>query len=300
MAGDESNLSRLGLRPDSSLSEFLDSRHPELHGQVHNGMVRFLSGDRRLSDFEYAEFWGDELATGALERALENLKQIDFGLTEDMPATLTLAQARWSVPYELREYRENTTKRDVQTDSAVDVAKIVGMNVLDIALCLRAREMLAARGPVSPEALIGKTWNQRSVFAPTLNRDFAIGDIPGRQGFYETESDGFAWLSVGRPAQIQMTLSSGLISLRLKFYCIVPDYPAQQIVVRMNGESLRHEFTFVNAHWGWLETTRFDAKHGLNLLEIEAPVYLKPTDINPQSPDRRELGVALALINVNG
>jgi hypothetical protein len=299
MAAGENDLRRLGLRPDSTLAEYLESRHPEIHGQVHNGMVRFLSDDRRLSDFECAEFWNDELATGALERVVDNLQQMDFGLTENLQATLTLGQTRWRSPYEFREYRENMTERREQTDSVADIVKIISMNVLDIALYFRAKEMLAARGPVASGLLNGETWNPRAVFVPTVGRDVAIGDIPGRQGFYEAESDGYAWLNAGRPAQIQMKLSRGSPSLRLKFYCIVSGYPVREIVVRMNGECLRHEFTFVNAHWGNLETTRFDAKDGFNLLEIEAPLFMSPTDVDPNSPDRRKLGIALALVRVD-
>ena len=298
LASSEDNLNRLGLKPDSTLREFLDSRHPEIYVQANNGMVRFLSGDARLWDFDCAEFWGDETEVGGLDRAVGNLRGIDFGLTEDMRGTLERARSCWRAPYELREYRENLTQRSDAEDSAGDIARIFAMNAYDLALYNRAQNMLAARTPAA--APLDAEGNPRAVFQPALGAEVAIGDIPGRQGFYETEADGFAWLRSERPAEIHMILPDGSRRLNLKFYCVALDYPAADIVVRLNGRPLRHEFSFVNPHWGGLESERFEAEGGLSVLEIEAPLFVEPTAVRPDSPDRRKLGVALAQVRVRG
>jgi hypothetical protein len=151
-SGDPYEVRRLGLRPDFTLNEFLGSSNAELYGQINNGMVRMLSGDPRLDDPGDAGFWNMDGQPDVLRSTVANLEWIDFGLSEEMPATLALALARWAVPYRLREYHE-----------------IIKLNTMDLALYHRARTMFSACTRVSPNGVSPEGWNLLSMFAPKMN-----------------------------------------------------------------------------------------------------------------------------------
>ena len=194
--GDAAVPRRLGLRPDFSLEEFLNWGHPEVYSQVNNGMVRMLCGDPQMAYPPNPLLWDIGSHVETLQRALINLERIDFGLTEELPATLALARERWAVPYHLDEYRENTTTHSTTGDEAALIHRIIAMNTADLALYHQARAIFRSRrGPLLlPDATPRDDWNPLSVFAPDMNREIPVGDIPGRAGFHEFESDGLAWL----------------------------------------------------------------------------------------------------------
>lgn len=293
-AGDPADMQRLGLRTDFSLDEFLGSPHPELYGQVNNGMVRMLCGDARLGNPECAEFWDKEAGIGVLPRALANLEQIDFGVTEEMGLTLELAQARWSVPYKLRQYHENTTTRDDSADNVADIHRIISMNTLDLALYHWARSVFRKRARALPQPSPDQAWNPRSVFTPPMNKSVSVGDIPGRRGFHEFEEIEIAWLYAEQAADIHFVAQTDLVRLRLHVFCVVASYPVNEIVVSVNDQPVEFEFSFVTEKWGWLETDYFETRNGLNRLAIEAPLFVQAATLDPHTADKRRLGVALA------
>lgn len=293
--GDPAVPARLGLGPDFTLEEFLDWGHPEVFGQVNNGMVRMLCGDPRLFDPGNPNIWNINGQVATLEQALANLERLDFGLSEEMPATLALARTRWGVPYELGEYRENTTTRDPAGDQVAVIQRIIAMNTADLALYHRAHEIFHARIRALPKTATHEDWNPLSVFVPELNREMSIGDIPGRRGFHEFEArDGLAWIQADQPAVLHFAMGEDLVRLRLRLYCIVPDYPVGDMIVTANGRRLAMQVLFDDGVWHWIETDHFQSLAGINQLAIEVPMVLPAARDNRSSEDRRQLGVALA------
>ena len=292
---DDAELEPLGLRRGFSIGEMLDARHPQVYGQVNNGMVRMLAGEAAIDDPRQQAFWNLGRDLGPLESALANVQSMDFGLTEDMPATLALARGCWSIPYALREYRENTTSEDATGEDPAVIHRIIGMNTLDMALYHQARSTFRNRRPAPPGGSAARPVNPRAVFAPQPNRKYAPGDIPGRQGFHEFEANGMAWLFADQAAEIWFRPPTAeAVRLRLHIYCITSGYPVRDIAVRLNGSRLWHTETFDDDKWLRLETDRIRVPEGLNQLEIVMPRAIKVSELNPLSGDRRQLGIALA------
>ena len=299
-SGDTAVPRRLGLRPDFSLEDFLNWGHPEVYSQVNNGMVRMLCGDAQMAYPRNPLLWDIGGQVETLQRALINLERIDFGLTEELPATLALARERWAVPYHLGEYRENTTTHSATGDEAALIHRIIAQNTADLALYHQARAIFHARS--APRRLPGATprgdSNPLSVFAPDINRETSIGDIPGRAGFHEFESDGLAWLHADQQTAIHFVLGQDLVRLRLRVYCITARYPAADIAVSVNQRPLRTQVSFEDEQWCWLETEHFETRERLNRVEIKAPLFIPVAELEPGSKDKRRLGIALADVQI--
>lgn len=293
-AGDPADWKRLDLPPDFTLSDFLGSAHPELYGQVNNGMVRMLCGDPKREDPERARFWDKTGWTDALHAAIATLERIDFGLTEDMGATLALARCVWSVPYELQQYRENTTRRDTSAEDIDDISRIIAMNTLDLTLYYWAVAEFHKRVAALPKALPDRPWNPLTVFIPPLGVEQSIANVPGRRGFHEFEGIKVAWLRADEVADIHFAGKADLLHFRLLLFCVVADYPTDRIILRVNGQPVKTHFSSVEAKWGWLETDHFETRDGLNHLAIEAPVFFPALTLDASTSDKRRLGVALA------
>jgi hypothetical protein len=292
----ESELQRLHLAPDLTLDGFVSSREPEVYGQVNNGMVRMLCGDRRLLDPEQREFWSETGDLNPLQHALANLERMDFGLTEQMPQTLKLAQARWSIPYDLHECRENTTERDAAGSDIVALHRIVALNTMDLALYERAQTLFQERVQILPRVAPEAEANPLALFVPVLNQEFSVGDMPGRQGFHEYESNGLCWLQADRTASICFVGRNESIRLRLHVYSVTEDYPTADLGIRVNQRTVRWQISSVHGRWARVETDYFDTRAGLNRISIEAPLFVPAMALDPQSQDKRRLGVALGRV----
>ena len=70
-----------------------------------------------------------------------------------------------------------------------DVQQIIAMNALDLALYWQAQVLFRTRLRQQSQAAPAMDWNPETVFAPHNGNLTSIADIPGRQGFYEYESD---------------------------------------------------------------------------------------------------------------
>ena len=291
---------RIGLRPDFSLEDFLNWGHPEVYSQVNNGMVRMLCGDPRMVYPGNPLLWDIGNHVETLQRALINLKRIDFGLTEELPATLSLAQERWAVPYRLGEYHENATTHSATGDQLALIHRIIQLNTADLALYHQARAIFHARSDLRP--LPGATprggWDTLSVFTPSMNHETAIGDIPGRMGFHEFEPEGLAWLHADQLTQIHFVMRPDLVRFRLRVYCIVPRYPAAEIAISVNGRQVPTQVSFESDKWCWLETEHFETLDGLNGVAITAPLFVPVTELEPDTKDKRRLGIALSHVQI--
>ena len=187
-----------GLAPGFSFLDFVSCRHPRVYGQTSNGMVRFLCGDAAASDPATEAYWSIEKDPRFLLASLEVLTRLSFGVTESLEETRVLLEKSFQIPFELEISHENETTHDGVEKDIGYIQRIIELNPLDLALYERATSLFRERfenrhnlGLAIPSV----------VFRPTPGATQPIDQVEGRQGFYEYEPSGFAWLGpAGRGA----------------------------------------------------------------------------------------------------
>lgn len=287
---------RLRLRPDFSLDDMLDSKTPEVYGQVNNAMLRLLSSDRAIYNPRYPAFWRADGNAAALDNAQSNLARLGLGFVEDMGATLDMAQRLWSVPFALHEYRKNTTMSVRPPEEMAYIDRITSMNRMDFAIYKTAQEIFRGRQAQFAGVPAADAANPNAVFHPVPGRQYSIGEIAGRQGFHEYEqASRLAWLTDENAAAIHARIEHrGAVRLELQVHCIVPDYPAAEIGMIVNQNIVGHRFSPVTNQRGWLRSEPFTPREGLNRIEITMPWCVPVRELSPDSGDTRRLGIALA------
>ena len=294
----DADLAALDLQRGFGFAEFIGSRNPEVFGQVNNGMCRMLCGDRRLSDPESAEFWRVDPDVALVEQALATLRRFDFGLVEEMAATIELLRARWELPHALQEFVENTTAQD---DTEADIASlqmVIRRNMLDLALYERAAALFYARVDAADGGIRAAS---QALFSPELNQTVMVSDIPGRQGFDAFERMGAAWLRADRPAQIYFRAPERLAHIRLRLYSLTTDYPIERILATVNGRQAPPQVGRTGPNWfNLLVSPPGNLNDEVNELAIDPPVFLSVRQFTPDTPDQRYLSVALASVTFVG
>lgn len=290
-------IERLGLAVGFSLEEMLQSKVPEIYAQVSNGMTRMLCSMHDVVDPNSHSFWETEFDQAILQDAQSNLERIGFGLVEDMPAALKVAQAQWSIPFELQEYSENITHRESSRQELALIGKIASMNRTDLMLYENARKLFYTRSAQLDGGSGQGKVNVTSIFRPVLDREYPLSDVPGRQGFHEFESAGFAWLTAANTAKIHFEVEND-IRLRLGFriYCIVSDYPVADVKIVVNDVHVGHVCLDADDRWVRIISEPFKSIADLNQIRIEMPWCLSVRKIEPQTLDKRRLGIAVASI----
>ncbi len=298
-AGSPAERERLGLRQDFELRELLESDVPGVYAQVNNGMVRHLCGDVRMNTAWAGAFWNGREDQAALRAAFANLERMDFGLAEDMHATLELARASWSVPYDLREYRENTTRPETSGESLDDIRRIIAMNSLDMALYYQAEVLFRERVRQQRQSGSDTEWNPATVFGPIGEGSTSIADIPGRQGFHQFESKAcMAWIHADQTAAIHFVAAGAPVRLQLHIFTVHAGYPTGDIRLFLNDAAVPCRIEATDKQWCWLGTDSVATSKGLNRLTVECPTFLPVSTVVPGSMDKRRLGVAVESIRV--
>jgi hypothetical protein len=292
-AGDPAEHRRLGFSTNFSLAEFVDSKHPEVYGQVNDGITRFLCGNVEFNNPDSPQFWDAGTNLLPLKCALANLAQIDFGFADDMRQLLMLAQRRWAIPYELGEYRENFTAREAVGEAPADIHRVVARNIMDLALYRQAKALYRTR--LTQSAAVAEAWNRDCVFQPRLDVRTGVDQIPGRRGFYEFEQmTRFAWLHPDGPSEVNFVMAPCCPRLRLHCYSVVPDYPCHDVAIALNGAPLAWELSPIGSNWFYALTEPAPVMEGFNRLTIAAPIFVPMKQLDPRSLDHRRLAVALA------
>lgn len=288
---------RIGLAPGFGFEAFMACRHPEVLGQIENGMCRMLCGDPAASDPETDEFWRPSDPARWFGQAVAMLGRCQVGLVEDMPGTLALARRAWGVPFALEALNENASVGAAGPDdhperSPSEVLRVIQRNTLDLALHRVARELLAGRqagdhGGDHAMALAHAVPGAR----------LRLNEIPGRRGFHPYERDGFGWLQAGADALVAFDAGSSPIRLSLKLYRISEAYPADGLAVAVNGIGVPVRVVATSGLWVELETGSFHPVAGVNLLTLR-PAYSVPARfLDPRSLDHRDLSMALATLS---
>ena len=286
------DLARMGLSTDFTFDEFIESRSPEIFGQVHNGMCRLLSGIGQFGDSQHESFWKPSLPDNVVEASVTTLHGIDFGLTERMSDTLAVLQTMLATPSDLVEHVENASKSQGSARTTRNVRRIVEYNTADIALYQEACALFHSR-----MARLDVTRAAGSVLAPRLlvaNDEIALCDLPGRQGFHAFETaTGFAWLLGTQPAKIAFAANPGIARLRLRVYRISANYPAEEVRLMLNEVEAPVHWEEHENRWGAIETEPL-AMCALNLLTLQVPYAVPARFLSPDTPDERQLSIAVA------
>ena len=290
---DAETLALHGLAPGFDFNAFITCRNPVTFGQISNGMCRMLGDNPALTDGDARAFWyPDAIATG-LQTAMDFLRETDFGLVEEMPATLGLMGGRWGSGLQLTEVRLNFTTEGGEMNDVEHIHRIAELNAADIALYQAARSLFHARLAMPAQAAAEQLWQ------PPIGAETPLGDIPARQGFHDWESGtGFAWLQDNGPAQIAFAAPPAREArLALRFYLVNPVYDPAQIAVRLNGAPVAMQVAELDGQWCTLigGPLRFGA--GAQTLSITTQYAVPVRFLVPGSADTRSLGAALASVS---
>ena len=295
---DEAELGRLGLAAGFSFDDMVESRSPEIFGQIRSGMCRMLSGQPDLSDSASGAFWRDRMPSGAIERALALLQDIDFGVAERMSETLSMLAAMLDLPFPPVMSRENISEEVGPERASRSLLKAVELNADDIVLYRKACELFVER--IAADGAMPAGTGRGGIRHIPPNRDMALNDLAGRQGFHAFE-DGpkFAWVIGTSTARLGFStdLPSALMELRL--YRITETYPVHEIEVRINGSRLEHRWAPDGPHWGTLETDCFRTS-ATNVVSLTVPYTIPARFLEPESDDQRQLSVAVSMLTLRG
>jgi hypothetical protein len=284
---------RLGLHAGFTFNEFITSRHPELFVQIHDGMTRVLCGDPDLSMPDSSMFWNVAPSAKVIQAALRTLDSIDFGLAEDMNSTMRVAGGAWGVPYNLDIGHENVTDPTGATPDIGYCLEIIARNAMDLVLYQHAAGLFASRCSRF-SARVAATTGHSAIYVPPVGQEVAIGSFPGLQGFHEVEPSGIAWLDSEQPNRIHFDLAMPTTRIRLHGYAIHADYPISEIVIEVNGMRVATRVCFTENRWFTLQTDPAALLHPFNVLSIRPPYFVPVRYIDPDSPDMRNLSIALA------
>jgi len=285
--------SAFNIAADTSLDAFLDDRRPDLFLQTNNGMCRMLSNNERLTNDDALNSSPIDNDPSVLDDALETLYRFDFGLVEQMEQTRQLVCKLWNLPFIPNEVVVNTTDEADSPITSAQLLRIVEMNKLDIALYERAAGLFHER---MLYRVASNTTLDGVVFQPELDVPISLSDIPGRQGFYEYEPVGFAWLNSHVPARVYFRAPANSVRIVLHFYLLTADFPVEATTLRLNGIKLSHEVLQRDQAWVALQSAPVPLQSGINTLAIEPLYYLPARHVDRNSADDRYLSLALATI----
>jgi hypothetical protein len=293
--GSAAERARLGLRDDFDFRSFIESRNPELHAQVSDGMTRLLCGVAVASMSDRPQFWQSARNPAWGEAALRTLSGMDYGLAEDMTNTQRLLRRRWGLRGALDIGRENTTApAGVEEDFTV-VQRIVALNQLDIAVYERAAAMFRRRAGIDDGDGVSAP---ATLFAPPLEKFVRVAEISGRQGFHELDASGFCWLRGDSPARIHFRPPATRARIELHCYAVTPDYPIERVRLRVNGRAAAARVRWTEPFWFTIETDGVAMPGRVATLAIDPPCFLSVRDVAEGTQDMRYLAIAVQSVSL--
>lgn len=296
----DTTLEAWGLRRGFSFDEFIASRNCGVVEHASNGMCRMLSGDPRFTTpggYSTPDF-NDPAHHGAiLDGAMRLLEEIDFGIVEDMEASLRLVQMRWGIPFAIDNVVANTTERLGVEDEPDSIRRIAEMNTLDLALYERASLLFRQR--MARLEAMAVPENPMAVFAPGAGEPVPIGKIPGRQGFHGAEGGNIAWLDHAVRPRIHFRPPCTRGHITLRFYRPREIYPAERIALYLDGIPLPARVLGNEGNWCTLICDTVTMASAVHELAIDPPYWVPERVLNPSAAlGRRHLSVALATMSV--
>ncbi len=286
---------RLGFSPRVSVAELLASRNPEVYNQVHNGLTRFFCGSDPFADPDAPEFWSATPTTAAISECEAVLERMAVGTVEDMPAALRGIGHALRVPYDLETPIENTTSEQNDDVALEEIRSLVEANTVDIAIFHRVQKRLSARPPMRGH--VGAyDFDPRTLFDPQPGAQYEPPHIPGRQGFLTCSPFPYlSWLGPTGRARIHVAPSQRPLALSFVLYGVVPHYPMDDIVFTLDGCPWPRECHRGGGH-SVFALAAIPPHAGPVELAIMQPCAMPVRLVEPESPDNRTLGTALASV----
>lgn len=288
----EAERARLRLGDRVTVGDLLTSQHPEIYSQVRNGVTRFYCGNHAYADAKAPAFWERTPAPEVIQACAHVLERMVVGTAENMAATLCGIGRMLRVPYDLETPIENTTSDRDDDVSLEDIRALAEANTADIAVYHHVKKRLLARSPTRGHAC-GSDYDPRTLFDPQPGEPYDPQWIPGRQGF--TACEPLVWIGPTGRGRIHLTPSDRSLVLSFVLYGVVPHYPMDDIVFTIDGCPWPREFRHGSDHTVFA-LAAIPPHAGPVELAITQPCAVPVYLVEPESPDRRTLGVALAKV----
>lgn len=283
----------LGLPARIAVRDLLDSRHPQVFGQVRGGITRFFAGSHAVADPASPAFWSADCPADATAAAAGALERMAVGTVEDMPATLRAIARRLRIPYALETPTENATDRSGEDASVEDLRALVEANAADVALYHAVVQRLARGWRAKGPSISDRGHDPRTLFDPLPGERYRPPRIPGRQGFEICRPDApVSWIGPTGRARIHLAPSARPLVLSVVMFAVSPRYPAERVIFRVDGLPWSRSLVRGPGH----EVFRLDAipaHAGVLELSIEQPAAVPVAIVDPATADDRSLGVAL-------
>ncbi len=285
----------LGLASGFSFDDFINTRTPSLFVQVNDGMTRALAGDPRVITPDNDRFWDTTPSASLVERALANLESADFGLAEDMDATVGILRSAWGIPYGVEMPYENVSDATGTRHSVEHSIQVIQRNQMDIALYQQAAAIFRRRCAALSE--VGDGGIAVPILKPRMGKVIPIAKIPAIQGFHPVEASGIAWLRAEqRVASIRFESLRGPVRIGVVCYVLRSGFPAEETELTLNGIRVATGCSWRNEGWCTLVTEPVELHLARNTLTIRPPYFVPVRFMDPASGDPRSLGLAVAAL----
>jgi hypothetical protein len=225
-----------------------------------------------------------------VQSAVDTLASMPFGLAEHMADTERLLRQGWNLRTRLDIGNENTTGQLGVEEDVAAIGAIVARNQADLTLYERAAALFHARARATGanNAAAGG-----ALFVPAVDRDVAVTDIPGRQGFHAADEHGFCWLRADHPARIHLRATLPRATVKLQGYAITRDYPISRTTLTLNGRRVIFQSRWTEPYWFEIETEMLEFDRPHCTLEIDPPYFLSVRQLRLETQDLRYLSVGL-------
>jgi hypothetical protein len=288
---------------DLEIGDFL-VKEPELARRVLGNVQTSYFLDDGIRDASSPLLAGSVLP----EDVVRNLHRCNvIGLTERMQESLTLLYHQVGLAPVRQLARANATERrpTVRDISSRTLAALTELTQLDAQLYRLGEELLERRlREFSTEGRLSEPRRRPGL----SDGDFTFAQGGYGQGWYPRENYGnrwYAWSGPDREAWIEMAPHSGgdhLLRLRI-VHALQPQILAG-LEIRVNGEPVRLQVwrrTSVPANIeveAAVPAGLLEEHSGRARISINVPEVVRPCDLDPANPDKRELGVAVDRIQL--
>lgn len=293
-----SSLVDFELEKEFTFCDFINSNNPGIYYQITNGMSRQLSGYHQATYPDYEEFFKPEFESQWYSGALTFLHNNAFGISERMTDSLELLKNEMQLDFMLDSIIENVTPKHIEYLSDDDRGLILEKNRYDLKLYECAKEIFEERLISKKQFFFKKAEPFKNICLPVSgSARYEIKDIPWRQGFYEVEREGIAWLRHDVASRIYIASNEKPIKslIGMKFYSLIPRFEMEDMRVLFNG--VLKNFSILKSNESKIFEIQFEITISemlaLNELSISQNKAYSLKELGIESPDKRLLRFAL-------
>jgi hypothetical protein len=226
------------LEKEFTFSDFINSNNAGLYFQISNGMSRQLSGYHQANYQDCEEFFNPDFESQWYSGALTFLHNNAFGISERMTDSLELLKNEMQLDFMLDSISQNVTPKHIEYLSEDDRGLILEKNRYDLKLYECAKEIFEERLISKKQMFFKKAEPFKNICLPVSgSTSYEIADIAWRQGFYEAEREGIAWLRHDVPSRIYIASNEKPFKsiIRIQFYSLIPRFEKEDMTVLFNG-----------------------------------------------------------------